>query len=159
MKQQCIMLPFLLCAATIDYASLENSLPIKIAMKAHNEQNRQIQYDTLSIDCMSHRLQEKTLVIKTRVDFEKLNVFRRGSECELLPEIDFSKKILLAYNVESTGCVEPECLVKIEEVRGDYIVYVKVAVEGICSMLYNEVFWFLIDKPDTSVNIRFQEIK
>jgi hypothetical protein len=123
------------------------------------EQTKLIDYDTLSIDCMDYRLQKATLIIQGQEDFEKLNAFRRGPECDPLPQIDFDDKILLAYNVEATGCKPPKCTARIEDVNGEYIVYLTFTTDGGCRMLFRKVFWFLIQKPNIPVNIRFQLLK
>lgn len=114
--------------------------------------------DTISIDCVDNVLKEKTMVIKSQAQFEQLNAIRKGEDCDPLPKIDFNKKIVLAYRVQATGCAEPTCRANMITANGELIVSVQIQTSGICRLFFDRVFWFVVDKPPTSANVRFQQV-
>ena len=121
-----------------------------------NCQRVRIEVDTLSIDCI-RTLKNGSMIISSQLEYNKLNIYREGTNCEPLPYIDFNRKVLLGYSVETRGCSQPKCLFDIMDNGNEYVLHVDIITEGICSRLFRKVFWVLIDKPSSEVNIRFEE--
>lgn len=126
-------------------------IQLSINCLAQNE----IEFDTLSLKCLESRIRGKEIIIKSQEEYNSLNQFL-NDRCEYKPFIDFDEKILIGYNAETTGCLEPTFGAVIRSKSNFYEVELTVYTYGVCRRLFRKVFWAVIDRPPDGVAIDFK---
>lgn len=133
---------------------------LALALAINGYAQTTVEFDTLSIDCLEYKIKEEVIIIKTRKEYEDLNLYRKGN-CRPLPEIDFDKNVLIGYNIETSGCRPPTCSMVFSKNGDQYTGYATIRVQGICRALFREIYWFTIEVPhdqNFTIEIKSQKL-
>lgn len=63
-----------------------------------------------------------------------------------LPEIDFSKKVLLGFLLEAKGCSRPKYDFKVFRSDQNTVFNIEIEEQGMCKALFLKMIWITIDR-------------
>jgi hypothetical protein len=86
---------FILMLFSIGFGS---SMQEELRAQSQNE----VSFEILKIECAPDRISNDHQVIED--NFQYTDLLSQDSECTNFPDIDFSKKILIVYEVKQAGC-------------------------------------------------------
>jgi hypothetical protein len=135
-----------------------NTINLLTPLKSLAQSEVNISFDTPIINCLEHRLKEDVIIIESEEQYERLDMLRIriDEDCLALPEIDFQKKILVGNRRSLTGCGQAKYKAIIKKIESNYVVQIAIQPDGVCRMMYREIFWFVFDKPRQDFEIKFE---
>lgn len=114
------------------------------------------------IQLMCTQSPEGEYIIRNNEEYQQLlNARSPHPDCGNyeLPDIDFSKYILVGYVSSIAGCSSPEISLKVIREGKGYLSSIMIQKDGLCKLNNRFTLWYLLPKEGGDLNIDFKVIK